>query len=66
MKKDRRIIVFILLLVVLTLNFIAMITNQLDYEKRKESGNERWKQVEAIINGIDERVKELEENARCN
>ena len=66
MKKDRRIIVFILLLVLLTINFIAMITNQLDYEKRKESGNERWKQVEAIINGIDERVKELEENARCN
>ena len=66
MKKDRRIIVFILLLVVLTLNFIAMTTNQLDYEKRKESGNERWRQVETIINGIDERVKELEENARNN
>lgn len=66
MKKDRRIIVFILLLVVLTLNFIAMITNQLDYEKRKEAGNERWKQVEVIIKSIDERVKELEENARCN
>lgn len=66
MKKDRRIIIFILLIIMLTINFIAMITNQLDYEKRKESGNERWKQVEAIINGIDERVKELEENARCN
>ena len=66
MKKDRRIIVFILLLVVLTLNFIAMTTNQLDYEKRKESGNERWRQVETIINGIDERVKELDENARNN
>lgn len=66
MKKDRRIIVFILLLAVLTLNFIAMITNQLDYEKRKEAGNERWKQVENIINGIDKRVKELEKNARCN
>ena len=66
MKKDRRLIIFILLIIMLTINFITMITNQLDYEKRKESGNERWKQVEAIINGIDERVKELEENARCN
>lgn len=66
MKKDRRIIIFILLLVVLTLNFITMITNQLDYEKRKESGNERWRQVEIIINSIDKRVKELEKNARCN
>lgn len=66
MKKDRRLIVFILLIIMLTINFIAMITNQLDYEKRKESGNERWEQVEAIINGIDNRVKELEKNARCN
>lgn len=66
MNKDRRLIVFILLIIMLTINFITMITNQLDYEKRKDSGNERWKQVEAIINGIDSRVKELEENARCN
>lgn len=66
MKKDRRLIIFILLIIMLTINFITMITNQLDYEKRKEAGNERWKQVEVIINGIDKRVKELEENARCN
>ena len=66
MKKDRRIIIFILLLVILTVDFIITLYDKIDYEKRKESGNERWRQVETIINDIDERVKELEENARNN
>ena len=66
MKKDRRLIIFILLLVILTVDFIITLYDKIDYEKRKESGNERWRQVETIINGIDERVKELEENARNN
>lgn len=66
MKKDRRIIILILLLVILTVDFIITLYDKIDYEKRKESGNERWRQVETIINGIDERVKELEENARNN
>lgn len=67
MKRDKRVIISVLLLgIVLTINFISIITERLDYEKRKESGNERWKQVETIINDIDERVKELEENARNN
>lgn len=67
MKRDKRVIISVLLLgIVLTINFISIITERLDYEKRKESGNERWKQVETTINDIDERVKELEENARNN
>lgn len=66
MKKDRRLIIFILLLVILTVDFIITLYDKIDYEKRKESGNERWRQVETIINDIDERVKELEENARNN
>ena len=66
MKKDRRIIILILLLVILTVDFIITLYDKIDYEKRKESGNERWRQVETIINDIDERVKELEENARNN
>lgn len=64
--KDRRIIILILLLVILTVDFMITLYDKIDYEKRKESGNERWRQVEAIINDIDERVKELEENARNN
>ena len=64
MKKDRRLIIFILLIFVLTFDFFMTIYDKMDYEKRKASGNERWKQVEEIINGIDERVKELEKDAR--
>lgn len=66
MKKDRRIFILILLLVILTIDFIITFCDKIDYEKRKESGNERWRQVETIINGIDERVKELERNAGNN
>lgn len=62
--KDRRLIIFILLIFVLTFDFFMTIYDKIDYEKRKASGNERWKQVEEIINGIDERVKELEKDAR--
>ena len=32
-----------------------------DYEARKESGNERWKQVENRILQIEEKVNTLEE-----
>lgn len=66
MKKDRKIIILILLLVILTVDFIITLYDKIDYEKRKESGNERWRQVEIIINGIDNRVKELERNAGNN
>lgn len=62
--KDRRLIIFILLIFVLTFEFFMTIYDKIDYEKRKASGNERWEQVEEIINGIDERVKELEKDAR--
>ena len=62
--KDRRLFVFILLIFVLTFDFFMTIYDKIDYEKRKASGNERWEQVEEIINGIDERVKELEKDAR--
>lgn len=62
--KEKRLIIFILLIFVLTFDFFMTIYDKIDYEKRKASGNERWEQVEKIINGIDERVKELEKDAR--
>lgn len=62
--KDRRLIIFVWLIFVLTFDFFMTIYDKIDYEKRKASGNERWEQVEEIINGIDERVKELEKDAR--
>ena len=49
------IIVFILLLC----NFIVSIRQEIDYNKRKESGNERWLQVESRILQIEEKVNEV-------
>ena len=39
--KDRRLIIFILLLVILAVDFIMTIYDKIDYEKRKASGNEK-------------------------
>lgn len=47
--------ILISILFFLIFNFLYDIYNFIDYENRKASGNERWKQVE-------ERIKEIE---RC-
>lgn len=46
--------------VILTINFVMNLAEQIDYEKRKDSGNERWKQVEERIINIEKRVGVLE------
>lgn len=54
------IIVFVLLLC----NFIVSIRQEIDYNKRKESGNDRWLQVENRILQIEEKVNEVKKNGR--
>lgn len=54
------IIVFVLLLG----NLVISIRQELDYNMRKESGNERWLQVENRILQIEEKVNEVQENGR--
>lgn len=56
MNKQEKIMPFLLVIVLLFLiiEFLYTIYNYIDYEKRKDSGNERWQQVE-------ERIKEIEE-----
>lgn len=56
MNKQEKIIPFLLAIVLLFLiiEFVYTIYNYIDYEKRKDSGNERWQQVE-------ERIKKIEE-----
>ena len=49
------IIVFVLLLG----NLVISIRQELDYNMRKESGNERWLQVENRILQIEEKVNEV-------
>ena len=44
----------IYLLILLLIEFGYTIFNYLDYEKRKDSGNERWRQVEDRIKNIEE------------
>ena len=42
------------------LNIFSTINTMSDYEARKESGNERWKQVENRILQTEEKVNILE------
>ena len=49
------IIVFILLLG----NLFVSVRQEIDYNRRKESGNDRWLQVENRILQIEEKVNEV-------
>ena len=50
----------IICFIILTINFVMNLAEQIDYEKRKASGNERWEQVEERIINIEKRVGVLE------
>ena len=53
--KDRKlypILLFVVLFILLFNMFLALY-EYLDYQKRVDSGNERWKQVEARIEEIE-------------
>lgn len=54
MKKDITPILWIAILIILIAELLYTIYSYADYNKRKESGNERWRQIE-------ERIKKLEE-----
>ena len=61
MKRNKLVIIsLILVLVFLFINMIYTITTKLDYEKRKESGNDRWKQVEERMLQAENKVNTLE------
>lgn len=64
-KKDKFIVVsLILVLIFIAINFFSTINTMSDYEQRKESGNERWKQVEERILQTEEKVQMLEEEIK--
>ena len=66
-RKDKVIILgLIFVLVVLAFNIISSINQTLDYEKKKDSGNKRWLQVENRILQTEEKVKELEGEIKWN
>ena len=66
MNRNKLVIIsLILVLVFLFINMVSTITTTIDYKKRKESGNDRWKQVEERIlqteNKVDTLEKEIEQ-----
>lgn len=61
-KKDKVIVAgLILVLIFIIVNIFSTIHTMDDYEARKESGNERWKQIENRILQTEEKVNTLEE-----
>ena len=64
-RKDRVIVIgLILVLVFIIINIFSTLHTMSDYEQRKESGNDRWKQVENRILQTEEKVNTLEEEIR--
>ena len=60
-RKDKVVVSgLILVLIFIILNIFFTINTMSDYEARKESGNERWKQVENRILQTEEKVNILE------
>ena len=64
-RKDKIIIIgLIFVLIVLAFNIIETIVQTIDYENRKDSGNERWLQVENRILQTEEKVNTFEEELK--
>ena len=60
-KKDKVIVAGLLLvLLFIVVNIFSTLHTMDDYEQRKESGNERWKQVENRILQTEEKIENLE------
>ena len=65
-KKDKVMIIGLaIILAMLLFNIVSTVYNSLDYEARKESGNERWLQVENRILQTEEKVNRLEEEIKA-
>lgn len=61
-KRDKVIVIgLVIILIFILLNIFSSIYTMSDYEERKESGNERWFQVENRILQTEEKVNKLEE-----
>lgn len=56
-RKGIWLLTFILLFLIA--NFIYSVVMLIDYEQRKESGNDRWKQVEERILRIEDKVEAM-------
>lgn len=61
-RRDKVVVIgLILVLIFIIINIFSMLHTMSDYEQRKESGNDRWKQVENRILQTEDKVNILEE-----
>lgn len=64
MDKKRYIKIFVIMIVaiiILIIDIVHSICQEIDYEARKTSGNERWLQVENRIIRTEEKINAIEE-----
>lgn len=59
MEHKKGILLLSFILLFLIANFIYSIVMLVDYEQRKDSGNDRWKQVEERILRIEDKVEAI-------
>ena len=57
MKQN--IILLAIIIVMLLVNIIYTVWQKIDYESRKDSGNERWKQIESMILDNKKQIEEI-------
>ncbi len=61
-RKDKVVVAgLVLVLIFIIINIFSTVHTMDDYEARKQSGNDRWKQVENRILQTEEKVNSLEE-----
>lgn len=65
MKEKNGVWILLLVLFLLIACFAYDLFMLIDYEQRKDSGNDRWKQVEERILRIENRVEELDNGRDC-
>lgn len=65
MKKDKFIVVILIMMIMLLIgNLIFSFSELTDYNKRKESGNAKWNQVEERIVSIEKEINVLKSEVK--
>lgn len=60
-KYIKILVVMAIAIIILVCDIVFSVKQELDYEQRKESGNDRWLQVENRIIQTEEKVNAIEE-----
>ena len=58
-SMKQNIILLAIIIVMLLVNIIYTVWQKIDYESRKDSGNERWKQIENMILDNKKQIEEI-------